>query len=154
MVRRKSEGRAIPTIAELRHIAAAVGQEANCRLLILFGSAARAAADSPEDLGTARPPNDLDIAVAAEAGLDIVALTNRLIQTLGIQEVDVADLRHADPLLMMLVARDGIPLYEREPGAFNRFASLAVRRYADTRKFRDMEAQEIRDRIAAGRTAS
>lgn len=36
----------------------------------------------------------------------------------------------------MLVARDGVPLYEADPAAFARFASLALRRYADTRKFR------------------
>jgi hypothetical protein len=62
--------------------------------------------------------------------------------------VDVCDLRRADPLLMALVARDGVVLYEATPHEFDRFASLAARRYADTRKFREMERQEILDILA------
>jgi hypothetical protein len=62
--------------------------------------------------------------------------------------VDVCDLRRTDPLLMMLVVRDGIPLYERSAGEFARFASLAARRYADTRKFRQVERREIQDILA------
>ena len=128
----------LPSIDDLREIAARLGQESGYRLLVLFGSAARGAA----------APEDLDVAVLGDAATDTVALTNELIRRTGTQQIDIADLRHADPLLMMLVARDGVPLYEREPGEFSRFASLAVRRYADTRKFREMEAREVRDRAA------
>ncbi len=77
--------------------------------------------------------------------LDTVALTNRFIRTLGVQNVDVADLGRADPLLLMLVARDGVPLFEAAPSEFARFASLAARRYADTRKFRDLEPRQLED---------
>jgi len=132
---------AIPSIEELRRVAAAVGRETGCRLLVLFGSAARPGAQAPQDV---------DLAVLAEGRLDTIELTNRLIRALGVQAIDIADLSHADPLLMMLVARDGVPLYESISGEFDRFVSLAVRRYADTRKFRAMEAQEVRDFVAAG----
>jgi len=136
---------AIPSIEQLRRAAASAGRESGCRLLVLFGSAAR------QDTQT---PQDVDLAVLADDTIDLVELTNRLIRALGFQAVDIADLSHADPLLMMLVARDGVPLYERSPGEFDRFASLAVRRYADTRKFRAMEAREIRDFIATGQAQS
>ncbi len=96
--------------------------------------------------------SDLDLAALSEGRLDTVELTNRLIRALRVQAVDIADLSHADPLLMMLVARDGVLLYERSSGEFDRFASLAARRYADTKKFRAMEAQEIRDFIALGQS--
>ena len=138
-----NETSAIPSIEELRRVAAAIGRETNCRLLVLFGSAAR-----PD----ARAPQDLDLAALSEGRLDTVELTNRLIRALRVQAVDIADLSHADPLLMMLVARDGVLLYERSSGEFDRFASLAARRYADTKKFRAMEAQEIRDFIALGQS--
>lgn len=140
-----NETRAIPSIDELGRVAADVGRETGCRLLVLFGSAARPAG---------RAPRDVDLAVLAEGRLDTVELTNRLIRALGFQAVDIADLSHADPLLMMLVARDGVPLYESSPGEFDRFASLAVRRYADTRKFRAMEAREVHDFIATGQPQS
>jgi predicted nucleotidyltransferase len=132
-----------PDIArdQLRQAAQQVAAVLGCRLVILFGSAAGGHA-----------PEDLDIGVLGDALLDAVDVTNRFIRALGLQAVDVADLRRADPLLLMLAARDGIPLYERSPGEFARFASLAARRYADTRKFRDAERSGLRDFIARSST--
>lgn len=134
-----------PPIERIREVAERIGRESGYRLIVLFGSAAR---------GDARPA-DLDFAVLGNgAEVDLVALTNRLIRALGTQAIDVCDLRRADPLLLALVARDGIPLYEGEPGAFADFASLAFRRYADTRKFREMEHREILDFLAGSGGAS
>ena len=122
-------------IKRLQQTAAEVGRETGCRLIVLFGSVARR---DPE-------PADFDIAVlpASEKTLDSVSFTNKLIQALSVREIDVSDLSHAEPVLMMLVARDGISLYEATPGEFNRFVSLAARRFADTRKFRVAERQYI-----------
>lgn len=129
------------TRERIRHTAERVGQELECRLVVLFGSAAR---------GEARRPEDVDLAILGTGPLDAVAVTNRFIRELGIQDVDVSDLRRADPLLLAAVARDGVPLYEARPGEFARFHSLALRRYFDTRKFRDAEREEIRERLARG----
>ncbi|MFQ5743874.1 MAG: nucleotidyltransferase family protein [Acidobacteriota bacterium] len=129
----------------IRQVAEVIGRETGCRLIVLFGSAAR------RDMAT---PADLDLAVLPRHRLDMVAFTNQLIQTLGVQDVDVADLSRADPLLLMLVARDGVPLYEQSPGEFARFVSLAARRYADTRKFRQMERREVVDFLARRWAAS
>jgi predicted nucleotidyltransferase len=131
-------------LVELRDAAERVGEEFGCRLIVLFGSTARRDGAVPEDL---------DFGILGTGPLDAVALTNRLIRELSTQEVDVADLGRADPLLLFQVARDGIPLYEGRPGEFARFTSLAVRRYADTRKFRDMERQELHDRLRGGFTS-
>lgn len=117
----------------LRPLAAAEG----LRLVVLFGSAAR----------DAEPGRDLDLGIDAGRLLDTVALTNRLATLLGRSDVDVADLRRADPVLLRAVAEEGIALYEAEPGAFGRFHSLAVRRFHDTRKFREMEHREIHERL-------
>lgn len=127
-----------PSLERLRAAGAELGVDPDCRLVVLFGSVAR---------GETRPA-DIDIAVLYERPVDAVGLTNRLIRLLRTQNVDVSDLIHAEPLLMALVARDGIPLYERSRGELDRFASLAARRYADTRKFRDMERREIQDILA------
>ncbi len=126
---------------QLRQAAQQVATALGARLVILFGSAARGAS-----------PEDLDLGVLGDSVVDAVDATNRFIRALGLQAVDVADLRRADPLLLMLAARDGISLYERSPGEFARFASLAARRYADTRKFRDAERLELRDFIARSGT--
>jgi predicted nucleotidyltransferase len=118
---------------KLRQVVHAVAQARALRLVVLFGSAARGASG----------PEDLDIGVLADQLVDAVALTNDLTQSLGRQDVDLTDLRMANPVLLALVAREGLPLFEREPGEFARFASLAVRRFADTRKFRDAEADRL-----------
>ena len=131
----------MPPLDHLRAAAARVGREFGCRLIVLFGSASRADTAAPEDL---------DLGVLGAGALDAVAVTNRLIRELGVQQVDIADLGRADPLLLALVARDGIPLFEAEPGGFACFASVAMRRYWDTRKFREAERAEIRARVAGG----
>ncbi len=127
------------SLDRIRQAAGQVGRETGARLVVLFGSMAR---------GEEAMARDLDIGILPRGALDTLALTNRLIRLLGVQEVDVADLRCADPVLLALVARDGVPLYEVEPGEFARFASVAFRRYADTAKFRDAERAAIRDFIA------
>lgn len=48
----------------------------------------------------------------------------------------------ASPLLLALVARDGVPLYEARHGAFAGFYSLAIRRFADTRRFRELDCSD------------
>ena len=140
--RSEPRGQGEPTLERLREVAGEIGRELGLRLILLVGSAAR------EDPGIAQ---DLDIAVLSRRRLDSVDLTNRLIRGLGIQEIDVADLGRADPLFLMLAVRDGRLLYEADKGEFARFASLAARRYADTRKFRDMERREIVDFIEGAR---
>ena len=125
------------TIEQVRRAAADVAAAIDARLILLFGSAAR---------GDDRRPEDLDIGVlGCEGPIDAVDVTNRFIRRLETQAVDVTDLRRADPLLLMLAVRDGIPLHEDPPGEFARFVSLAARRYADTRKFREGERDEIRE---------
>lgn len=131
---------------DLRRAAETVGRDTGARLIVLFGSAARGPERPP------RAPEDVDIGVLHDAAPDLVDLTNRFIRALRLQAVDVTDLGRADPLLLMLAARDGVPLYERDPGEFARFASLAARRYADTRKFRVSEREELRDFVTRSTT--
>jgi predicted nucleotidyltransferase len=126
----------VVTDEQLRAAARRLADEARLDLVVLFGSAA-----GP---GRSRA-QDLDVAVRAAHPVNLAALTDRLVTLLGVQAVDLADLRRADALLLALVARDGVPLYEREPGTFGRFASLAARRFADTAKFRAAEREAIRD---------
>ncbi len=123
----------------LRAAAAAVGRDAGLTLVLLFGSAAR---DGP---GLAR---DLDLGLLARGPADVVALTNAFTRALGVQAVDIADLGRADALLLALAARDGVALYEGEPGAHARFVSLACRRCYDTRNFREAERDYVRAFVA------
>src|SRR3989338_3567644 len=123
------------TRGDLERAARDVAEAHGARLVVLFGSAARGD----------RVPEDLDLGVLADGPLDAVAVTAHFIRLLAVQQVDVTDLARAEPLLLMLVAQEGVPLYQRTPAAFTGFVSLAMRRYADTAKFREAERAEIRE---------
>lgn len=137
--RNEVEGAPAVDRERLREAAREVAEATGCRLVVLFGSATR-----PEQ----RRPEDLDLAVRADGPVDAVDLTNRFIRALGVQEVDIADLARADPLLMMRVVQEGEVLYEASPHEFAHFYSLANRRWADTRKFREWEKERLKAYIA------
>ncbi len=113
-------------------------------LLILFGSAAR---------GRMRRTSDVDVAVQCDAAADLDALFMALAPRLKSSRLDLVDLRRAGPLLAFEVARSGHVLFERAPGVFRTFQSLASRRYADTRKLRDAQKRSLQVFLALGRRA-
>lgn len=104
------------------------------QLAVLFGSRRK---------GQARLDSDYDIAVQLDGAADLITLTNGVVQLLGVTDVDLVDLRRASSLLLMQVATSGMVLYEREPGLFRRFQSLAYRRYWDTAKFREAQKRSL-----------
>jgi predicted nucleotidyltransferase len=104
------------------------------RLLAVFGSVAT---------GRATDRSDVDLAVECDAGVDRLAVHRLVAERLGTDAVDVVDLRRTSPLLAFQVARDGRVVYERTPGLFRQFQSLASRRYADAAKFRRLQRRAI-----------
>jgi predicted nucleotidyltransferase len=108
--------------------------EPGIELIVLFGSAAR---------GRARPRSDLDIAVRGDGPVDLDALYLVLAPRLATDRLDLVDLRTAGSVLAFEVARHGQPLFERVPGAFRSFQSLASRRYGDTAKLRRAQRRAI-----------
>jgi predicted nucleotidyltransferase len=110
------------------------------QLVVLFGSAAS---------GALRADSDLDLAILGDHGFDLVALTNMIISLVHCNDVDLVDLRGSNPVLMMEVARTGVLLFERQPGGYVAFCSLAHRRYVDTAKLRTAEKTAIRQFLQA-----
>jgi len=102
-------------------------REEELEFVALSGSSAR----------DAEKAGDLHLGVCAYGPIDRVGRTNRFHRALGRSDVDLADLRRADPLLLFFVDREGILLYEAKPGTFPRFHNLAARRYYDTAHFRE-----------------
>jgi hypothetical protein len=89
--------------------------------------------------------SDIDLAFLYSKPVDVVSLTNRVIRLLHRDTVDVVDLRSANPLLRFSVAQKSNPLYEKSPGVFNEFRSLAFRMYVDSKKLRDGQEKVIKD---------
>ena len=97
------------------------------RLAILFGSLAE---------GQEGRVSDIDLALLFDHPVNVLDITNDMIELLNTDRIDIVDLRVADPLLSFEIARKGKVLFEREPGIFNQFYSMAFRRYIDTEKLR------------------
>lgn len=129
----------------LREVATAIARERGYRLVVLFGSTARREAN----------PRDVDLAVLGpvDADLDLLEATTAFTRALGTSAVDIVDVRTSNPVLLMSAARDGVPLFDATGSAFAEFWSLAMRRYADTKKFRDLVRDDLRE-YGRGRRAT
>jgi predicted nucleotidyltransferase len=104
------------------------------QLLVLFGSAVR---------GRARAASDVDFAVRCDGPADFDALYLAIAHRLRTDRIDLVDLGRAGPLVAFEVARKGSLLFERDPGAFRQFQSLAARRYGDTERLRHAQRRAI-----------
>ncbi len=104
-------------------------------LLVLFGSTVK---------GRRAAGSDLDIAFRFDGPADLAALHLALAGRLGTDRLDLVDVRLAGPLLAFEVARSGHVLFERRPGVFPEYQSLASRRYCDTAKLRAAQRRAIR----------
>lgn len=92
------------------------------QLLLLHGSRARI---------DAHAHSDWDFAYEADAGFDPDALLAAFADALHADRIDLVDLDRAGTLLRHRVARDGVLLFERAPGHFDRFWLNAVDTWCD-----------------------
>ncbi len=106
----------------LQAVQALAGTYPELRLLVLYGSRAR---------GDAHRRSDWDLAYLGDVGVDELELRSQLSAALGTDDIDVADLSRAGGLLRYRVAKDGVLLYEREPGAFENFCCEAAAFWLD-----------------------
>jgi predicted nucleotidyltransferase len=121
------------SLDDLRSRLAPLFRRSDVHLVVLFGSLAA---------GTANAKSDVDLGILADGSFEELLL--EVVRLLGIENVDLVDLRRASPLLAMAVATKGRVLHEGRPGAFASFASLALRRYNDTAKLRRLERLSVR----------
>ena len=101
---------------------AVVRRHPGLSLLVLFGSRAR---------DDARPDSDWDFGYLAEDTVDSLVLRADLVEALGTDSIDLADLGGASALLRYRAARDGVALFECRPDTFAAFWLDAVRFWCD-----------------------
>lgn len=107
-------------------------------LVVLFGSRAK---------GHARPDSDADIAVRSrDGGLDaerFLDVSDGLRRAFSDTDIDLVDLRRADPLLLRQIFSAALPLFE-DPGCFLDARLHAFHRYQDYRPFLRLERRAVR----------
>lgn len=130
------DSKRIYSVDEIKEKLTLLFEEEGLQLVLLFGSVVS---------GKVNPQSDIDLAFLYDGPVDILALTNRVIRLLHTDNIDVVDLRRANPLLKLSAAKQGVLLHERSPGLFNSFYSLAFRRYVDTKKLRDAQGKRIKN---------
>jgi len=124
------------SVEEIKERLAPLYNMEGLELVLLFGSCVS---------GKLHTKSDIDIAFLSNKPVDILAVTNKAIHLLSTDKVDVVNLKFASPLLKFSLAKRCIILYERYPGLFNSFFSLAFRRYIDTKKLREAQSEAIND---------
>lgn len=107
----------------------------------LFGSRAKEKKSFKGDFDFAVLTKDI---LGDEKELELIS---RFSQILKSNNVDVVTLNFASPLLQYEVAREAVLLYERIPGSFDDFRSLAIRKWNDNKKFIDLRIDYIKDFI-------
>ena len=116
-------------------------EEPSCRLLVLYGS---------EAAGRTWPESDIDLAVACDP-LPSPGARLRMIGALqdrcGGRRADVTFLRPGtDPVLRFEIFRQGMPLYESEPGLFVEERVRAVKLHQDAVPFRRALVERMKGR--------
>jgi predicted nucleotidyltransferase len=123
-----------PTPETLRTSLLPLWEAGQFQLVVLFGSWAK---------GMGGPGSDLDLGFLPSGDMDEIGLTAEVVRLTHWNEVDVVDLRHADPLTGMEIARSGLLLFARDPSDFTEFRSLAFRRYVDSEKLRRAQREAL-----------
>jgi predicted nucleotidyltransferase len=106
-------------------------------LVLLFGSQA---------LGKTHKYSDIDIAFLFEKDVtdsEFLNITNQTINLLKTDKVDLVNLNKASPLLERQVVKTGEVLYEKNPGIYAQFVSLAMRKYIDAKKIQQAKKSYV-----------
>lgn len=111
-----------PTLAK---VCDALARGPHLRLAVLFGSQATGEARGGSDADIGIVPVDPDLPLADE-----LALASALSEITGV-EIDLVRLDDPPPLLGREVARDGVCLFEADPGAFAAWRAEAMSRWID-----------------------
>lgn len=131
---RRSKAEKRYSIDELKERLKPLIEQCEADLVVLFGSRAK-------KLETAG--SDVDLAFLCEKPLNLLKMNNEIISLLHINDVDVIDLKRTNPLLMAAIAQGGKIIYEKKPGIFNSFYSLAIRKFMDTKKLRKLDRIKV-----------
>ncbi len=83
---------------------------------------------------------------------DVAAIVDKLSEVFGRDDIDLAVMNRASPLLCMQVLTNGRPLYERNDDALKKFRLRTFRRYLASKHLMKMLHHYMRRAIAGSST--
>ncbi|MBD1906744.1 nucleotidyltransferase domain-containing protein [Funiculus sociatus GB2-A5] len=137
----------IPTIEELRLLSPQFAEKRPyLKMLVLFGSRATGKIHAESDWDFAAL-YDEEVRKAyikdnAWAWFEVPQLLSDFFE-INSDKIDVVELNNCSWLIAHFVARDGVLLYEKDPGGFEYFRLTALRSESELKKFRQDQRQLI-----------
>jgi len=122
----------------LRDAAKEIAEKYDLAFLAVFGSQAT---------GKTHPQSDIDIAFSRDVPTSLkeeVALAFDLSQIVKREDIDLVNLSAAPPLLLHCVSREGVVLFEREPGLFAEFQMYAFKRYIEAKPLFRLQRESLK----------
>ncbi|MEC4813458.1 MAG: nucleotidyltransferase domain-containing protein [Scytonema sp. PMC 1069.18] len=136
-----------PTIEELRELAQQLPERIPyLKMLVLFGSRAtgKTHAGSDWDFATLYDEEEREKQIKdKDWGLFEVPLILSEIFGINPEQIDVVELNNCSWLVAHFIARDGILLYEKDPGGYEYFRLTSLRPESEMKKFRQDQRQLI-----------
>jgi predicted nucleotidyltransferase len=136
-----------PTLEELKALSPKLIEKIPyLKMLVLFGSRARGDIHANSDWDFAAL-YDEEVRKAyikdnAWAWFEVPQLLGHVFE-INSDQIDVVELNNCSWLIAHFVARDGILLYEKDPGGFEYFRVTALRNESELKKFRQDQRQLI-----------
>ncbi len=101
-------------------------------LMVLFGSQATGKIHSQSDIDMAFLPfKRMNL-------IDVSKMTIDFSKELGVENLELVDMKNASPLLLKQVAQKSILLYEKEPSFFANFKIYAFKRFMEAKPLLDL----------------
>jgi len=136
-----------PTIAELQELSLQIPEKIPyLKMLVLFGSRAT---------GNSNPKSDWDFAVLYDTEqreayvkdnsfrlFELPMVIGELLK-LNSDHIDVVELNHCSELISHFIARDGIMLFEKDDGEFEKFRLESLKSESELRKLRQEQHKII-----------
>lgn len=126
---------------EIKSRISEMGKRRELALVILFGSRAR---------GDAFKGSDIDIAYSSIKPMDLREENEMAVELHEIfktSDVDIANIANASPLLLRLITRDGIALYEAKESVFNELYLYALKIFREAKVLFDIREKYVKHQI-------
>lgn len=119
-----------------------IAQKYNLELILLFGSRAT---------GRIRKESDFDVAYLSGKNLDLMEESRLIVELVPIfrsENIDLVNLKKANPLLLYAITKNCQVIYEKKSLAFCSLRAYAFKKYVETKPLYESDIKKIQKELA------